>query len=563
MKNIIKEIQESGLFDADWYLKQYPDVRKNKITALEHYLSYGWRLGRNPSADFDTNYYLKSNSNNSDIKISGINPLLHYIRNGQIEGRNSKATRVLSDNAQIKLEVFTLNKDYAAKIKKNELGYLLEYAALLRKSGCLESYVGIVKYLALNYDHFIERLQKILLNHIRNVILLTSDQELIDYFSSERLHLLLAMDLPKSKIKEIINLPNLSISYREINKNCIFDLQNEDEIIDILIQNPNALSNNKELGILFSNAYAREQNVSFYNKTVETYLNQEGCETTFSLRYFSDNILSNVATKATNSEWTDYGLITVIMSAYNSESTVAYAINSLLNQTYKNIEILVCDDNSTDQTLSIIRNISNKDSRVKVFSSQNNQGTYNIRNHMIKRAKGKYITFQDSDDYALPARLQRQVTELNEKNATLCFTRWIRVTPDGQFVFFVDGILKRFCVVSAMIRSDYLNNIAEFRQSLVAADTEFYEYCKNSLQPNQIVHVETPLILGLWGNGSLTKMANLNAEHTGYVAPRRLAYSEISGKQRLLDNKVITDNLIDDKLKELNIYMNKSRVQEY
>lgn len=560
MKNIINEIQASGLFDTDWYLRKYPDVRKNKLTALEHYLSYGWKLGRNPSEDFDTNYYIKSNS---DALTSGLNPLLHYIRSGKNEGRRSKASRALPDNSKIKLELFSLNKDYAAKIKKNELGHLLEYAALLRKSGCLESYAGIIKYLAINYDQFIERLQKILSNHIRNVILLTDDRELIDYLRSEKLHLLLAMDLPKSKIKEIINLPSISLNYCEIDKNCVFDLQNNDEIIDILIQNHNALTTNKELGMLLTNAYARAQDVSFYNEAVETYLNQAGSETTFELKYFSDNVLSNIATKAINTEWTDYGLITVIMSAYNAESTVTYAINSLLNQTYKNIEILVCDDNSTDQTLSIIRSISSKDSRVSVFSSQNNQGTYNIRNNMIKRAKGRYITFQDSDDYALPTRLQQQVAELNKNNATLCFTRWIRVTPDGQFVFFVDGILKRFCVVSAMVCADYIKSIAEFRQSLVAADTEFYEYCKNTLLPDQIVHVDIPLILGLWGSGSLTKMANLNAEHTGYVAPRRLAYSEISGKQRLLGNEIISDNLIDDKLKELKIYMDNSRVQEY
>ena len=199
----------------------------------------------------------------------------------------------------------------------------------------------------------------------------------------------------------------------------------------------------------------------------------------------------------------------------------------------------------------------------KIFRSHNNQGTYNIRNHMIERASGKYITFQDSDDYALPTRLQRQVEKLNQQNATLCFARWIRVMPDGQFVFFIDGILKRFSVVSAMASTKFLKSIADFRQSLVAADTEFYEFCKNTLAPDQIVHVELPLILGLWGSGSLTKKENLNAENTGYVAPRRLAYSEISGKQRLLGDEIITDELVDNKLKEINIFMPKSKIKEY
>ncbi len=58
-------------------------------------------------------------------------------------------------------------------------------------------------------------------------------------------------------------------------------------------------------------------------------------------------------------------------------------------------------------------------------------------------------------------------------------------------------------------------------------------------------------------------MSNLNAEHSGYIAPRRMLYSEISGKQRLLGQKIITDKIVDDKLKDLNIYMNKTMIKEY
>lgn len=560
MQILIKEIQDSGLFDSDWYTKQYPDVIKSSLPALEHYLEYGWKIGRNPSPSFDTSYYLK---NNIDVLKAGINPLLHYVQNGKNEGRTSKATRILSDNSLLKTELKSLNDDYAAKIKKNELGYLLDYAALLRKSGCLESYTGIIKYLALHYDQFIERLQKILNSHIRNVLLLTDDQELLDYIMEEKVELLFELDVPKSKLVQWLNLPISIDSYTEITRNSIFDLQNQDSILDILSNSPTAFLKNKEIKMLLANSYARQKDVVKYSNIVESYLNQEGCHVSFNLKYFSENSLSKVDITAKNEKWTDFGKVSIIMSAYNSEETIEYAIKSLLNQTYKNIEILVCEDNSSDTTLQIIKRLSHSDSRIKVFSSNSNQGTYNIRNHMIERAEGKYITFQDSDDFALPVRIQRQVEELNQHNATLCFTRWIRVIPDGQFVFFIDGILKRFCVVSAMITAEYMKSISEFRQSLVAADTEFYEYCKNSLPGEQIIHLEMPLILGLWGSGSLTKIANLNAEHTGYVAPRRLAYSEISGKQRLLGDDVITDHIVDKELKELKIYMPKSRVTEY
>ncbi|MBV7316766.1 glycosyltransferase family 2 protein [Shewanella sp. NIFS-20-20] len=560
MQSLIKEIQNSGLFDAEWYLKQYPDVEKNNLSPLDHYLEYGWKMGRNPSSEFDTNYYLKSNS---DVTAAGINPLLHFIQNGKKEGRISKTTRVLSENSVVKNELAQLNHDYAGRIKKNELGYLLEYAGFLRKTGCLESYVGVIKYLTLHHDQFIERLQNILNTHIKNVLLLTDDIELLSYFINEKIELLFKLDFPKSKMASWLELPIDVSGYKQINKNAIFDLQNNDKIIDLLMDNSELMTKNIELKMLMANGYARKGDSARYGAIVGSYLNQEGCNINFSLRYFAENSLSKVDIKAKHEKWTDLGKVSIIMSAYNSEETIVYAITSLLNQTYKNIEILVCEDNSTDNTLNIAKAVADRDSRVKVFSSSNNQGTYNIRNHMIERAEGKYITFQDSDDFALPTRIQSQVEAINNSNATLCFCRWIRIMPDGQFVYFVDGILKRFCVVSAMVTTKYMKSISKFRQSLVAADTEFYEYCKNSLPTEQIVHLDNPLILGLWGSGSLTKMANLNAEHTGYVAPRRLAYSEISAKQRLLGDEIITDQIVDGKLKEINIYMPESRVTEY
>lgn len=77
-------IAKSGLFDRNYYLLTYPDVRKADMNPLWHFVRMGWREGRNPSSFFDTNYYLKANH---DIQRSGINPLIHFIRYGQKEGK--------------------------------------------------------------------------------------------------------------------------------------------------------------------------------------------------------------------------------------------------------------------------------------------------------------------------------------------------------------------------------------------------------------------------------------------------------------------------------------------
>jgi glycosyltransferase involved in cell wall biosynthesis len=78
-------IKRSGLFDAEYYLLNNPDVRRADVNPLMHFVKVGWKEGRNPSAFFDISYYLQSNL---DIQEAGVNPLYHYLKFGWHEGRN-------------------------------------------------------------------------------------------------------------------------------------------------------------------------------------------------------------------------------------------------------------------------------------------------------------------------------------------------------------------------------------------------------------------------------------------------------------------------------------------
>src|SRR4030042_1303462 len=78
------KIKRSGLFDDHYYLKTYHDCRRSDVDPILHYLKFGYKEGRNPSAQFDNNYYLESNP---DVRALQINPLIHYIRFGKKEGR--------------------------------------------------------------------------------------------------------------------------------------------------------------------------------------------------------------------------------------------------------------------------------------------------------------------------------------------------------------------------------------------------------------------------------------------------------------------------------------------
>jgi hypothetical protein len=78
------ELGPSGLFDAAWYLTNYPDVRQSGLDPLRHFVWYGWQEGRRPNPYFDPAWYLATNP---DVVEVGLNPLLHYLRHGDLEGR--------------------------------------------------------------------------------------------------------------------------------------------------------------------------------------------------------------------------------------------------------------------------------------------------------------------------------------------------------------------------------------------------------------------------------------------------------------------------------------------
>jgi len=101
--------------------------------------------------------------------------------------------------------------------------------------------------------------------------------------------------------------------------------------------------------------------------------------------------------------------VTVIIPTYNRAHLVCRAIQIVLNQTYKDFELIIVDDGSTDNTEDIIKEFKKKDERIKYIRHKKNKGGSAARNTGIKAAKGEYIAFQDSDDEWLPEKLKKQM----------------------------------------------------------------------------------------------------------------------------------------------------------
>ena len=117
-------------------------------------------------------------------------------------------------------------------------------------------------------------------------------------------------------------------------------------------------------------------------------------------------------------------LVTVIMSVYNNEATVNTAIESILGQSYKNIELIITDDCSSDNSLSIIKKYLDK-KNVKLIENSENRGLTKSLNSMIKIAQGKFIARQDADDISLYNRIQVQIDLINKFNLDFVSSRAI------------------------------------------------------------------------------------------------------------------------------------------
>ena len=113
-------------------------------------------------------------------------------------------------------------------------------------------------------------------------------------------------------------------------------------------------------------------------------------------------------------------LISVVMPNYNGHRFVEQAINSVLNQTYQNFELIVVDDCSNDDSLSLIEHKAQSDNRIRVIALEHNVGVANARNVGIKEAKGEYIALLDNDDLWTEDKLERQLA-LAQKGADIVY----------------------------------------------------------------------------------------------------------------------------------------------
>lgn len=125
-------------------------------------------------------------------------------------------------------------------------------------------------------------------------------------------------------------------------------------------------------------------------------------------------------------------LISVIMPCYNMASYVADSIKSVIAQSYPHWELLIVDDASTDETVSIIESYVQTDSRIRLAIKTQNSGIADTRNQCIQTAQGQFLAFLDADDIWHPEKLEKQLNFMLEKNVGFTYSTYDWIDEEGN-----------------------------------------------------------------------------------------------------------------------------------
>ncbi|WP_374275214.1 glycosyltransferase [Brevundimonas sp.] len=219
-------------------------------------------------------------------------------------------------------------------------------------------------------------------------------------------------------------------------------------------------------------------------------------------------------------------LVSVIITVFNAEPTLSYALTSLLDQTHANLEVLAVDDLSTDGTLAMLRAAAERDPRITVIANDRNLGTYVSKTRALERATGDYWVCHDGDDWAHPRRIERHVAVM-EADPTLVATRsnWLRIDAEGMpFIRRTSGGWTHINPGSPFYRRrEVLDGVGVYDRVRIDGDLDHWRRALDHFGPERLAQLRQPLTLGLLHAGSLTRSGS-GAQNDEHYSPPRSAY---------------------------------------
>jgi glycosyltransferase involved in cell wall biosynthesis len=249
-------------------------------------------------------------------------------------------------------------------------------------------------------------------------------------------------------------------------------------------------------------------------------------------------------------------LVSIVMPAYNAEKYIAESVNSILAQTYKNFELLIADDCSTDRTKEILSSLN--DSRISFYPNESNQGYLKTCNKLFSLCKGELVTFQDADDISVADRIEKQVTEfLKDTELGICTTNSVMIDSDRRKImsrkwtidyekFRTDADYQALlCGATIMLKNDLLKEIGLYHEYFNRLGGEDYEWFFRAVCKGKGAHINDELYSYRIHN-SAVKVNN--------VSPRTIFIHDIIHEIRknfILNKKYLLDGKHDAELKVL------------
>jgi glycosyltransferase involved in cell wall biosynthesis len=162
--------------------------------------------------------------------------------------------------------------------------------------------------------------------------------------------------------------------------------------------------------------------------------------------------------------------VSVVMPVYNAEATLARSIDSVLEQTHRDLELVVVDDGSKDGSWAIVERYARRDLRVRAIGPRTNGGVASARNAALDAASGRFVAFCDSDDWWHPRKLEIQLETMRKTGACVCYAAYQRVDEEGKPLSLVEP---PECVrYEDLLRSNFIGHLTGIYRRDVA-DTRF------------------------------------------------------------------------------------------
>ncbi|PMO63057.1 hypothetical protein BCT04_16135 [Vibrio breoganii] len=238
--------------------------------------------------------------------------------------------------------------------------------------------------------------------------------------------------------------------------------------------------------------------------------------------------------------------VSVILPVYNAENYIEESVDSILKQTYSNIELIIIDDGSTDRSLELINTFATSDPRVIIISRANKGLVYSL-NEAINKCKGDYIARMDADDISHPTRIEEQVKYLEQNYDVSVVGCWARVFGDSGTIGYIrhennhEKLLNKlvfsvcFCHPTVMFRKEVFRSRTEFYNpdKLACEDYDLWVYLSRHFR---FGNIEKVLLEYRYNESGITR----NADNDRKYESRKMSLTEIS--QNFMNGIELTNN---------------------